>query len=317
MNQIAPAAILDAPPLWLSLGIKLSRRLPRGRHRSRMWLVRRAKRPFVAEIPVSSKGLKFKCDLQNNFSLCVFIDKLHSNPETQLISHLVKPGMTFVDAGSHWGYFGLLASEQVGSTGRVIAIEAHPAIFNDLETNVRLNSLENMIPVHTALAASDGPITLSGFDEESHCFETSFVTDQESTGRETAVKSFQVPGRKLDSLLDEHGVGVVDFLKMDIEGAEAICLPTMAKSLAEGRYKLILIEVHPQYSDRYDSDVAQCIAPIREANYEGWGVLEPPNTNQSPDHAGPLSQLLQPLDPENLGNWRHQLWLAPGVSLDS
>jgi FkbM family methyltransferase len=311
-----PMTTFSAPPRWLSVGNWISRRLPRGRHRMRMWLIRQTRQPFVAAIPASSSsnGLKFICDLRSNLSRFVFFEGVNSYNETLLVLQTVKPGMTFVDAGSHWGYFGLLAAERVGPSGRVIAIEAHPAIYEELAANVRLNGMTWLTSVHTALNASDGPVTLAGFDETSNCFETAFVTDEA-----TSANSFTVPGRKLDSLLDELGIGDVDFLKMDIEGAEALCLPTMAPALARHRYKRIMLELHPQYVDRYKIAGSTIIAPLVEAGYKGWGVLSIPYPGRDSDgfmKPLPFSQLLEDIDLKNGALTRNLFWLAPGITLE-
>src|SRR5437867_12024721 len=57
------------------------------------------------------------------------------------------PGMVFVDIGAHFGFFTLLASELVGETGRVIALEPMPQTFVHLMRNVRLNCSFKNVPM--------------------------------------------------------------------------------------------------------------------------------------------------------------------------
>ena len=56
-----------------------------------------------------------------------------------LIKMILRPGMTFVDAGANIGYFTLLASRIVGKTGRVFAIERDPANLSILLANIERN----------------------------------------------------------------------------------------------------------------------------------------------------------------------------------
>ena len=97
-------------------------------------------------------------------------------------------------------------------------------------------------------------------------------------------------------------------------------MPTMAPALARHRYKRVLIEVHPQYADRYQCDIATILAPLRDAGYRAWAVKElpdPENFAESLANPPSISELLDPIDLQKLEKTRHQLWLAPGVTLDS
>src|SRR5262245_44073637 len=55
-----------------------------------------------------------------------------------LVSRLGE-GAVFVDVGANHGYFTVLAAARVGSTGRVVAFEPNPVVFDQLRTHVRLN----------------------------------------------------------------------------------------------------------------------------------------------------------------------------------
>jgi len=69
------------------------------------------------------------------------------------IRSALKPGDVFVDVGANIGFFSLLASQIVGSEGRVVSIEPSPTIFAQLTANVALNRVGNIRLVNCA--ASD------------------------------------------------------------------------------------------------------------------------------------------------------------------
>ena len=56
---------------------------------------------------------------------------------TQIVSKYLKKGMTFLDVGSHVGYYSLLASELVGEKGGVYCFEPTPSTFELLFSNVK------------------------------------------------------------------------------------------------------------------------------------------------------------------------------------
>ncbi|MEZ4982586.1 MAG: hypothetical protein R2769_13585 [Saprospiraceae bacterium] len=55
----------------------------------------------------------------------------------KFLIHQLRPGDTFVDIGTHYGYFTLLALEIVGASGKVFSLEASPVNFSILEKNTR------------------------------------------------------------------------------------------------------------------------------------------------------------------------------------
>jgi hypothetical protein len=57
--------------------------------------------------------------------------------------------------------------------------------------------------------------------------------------------SRQVPTVAIDDWLAETDVDEIALTKIDVEGAEALVVRGMAKSLARGRHRAVLIELHP------------------------------------------------------------------------
>ena len=74
------------------------------------------------------------------------------------------PGDTLVDVGANTGYFALLGAALVGSTGRVVAVEACPRTHERLLANLALNPAHRPVvtAVHAAAAAAaaEGELTL-------------------------------------------------------------------------------------------------------------------------------------------------------------
>ena len=127
---------------------------------------------------------------------------------TAVFERHCRPGMTVVDVGANLGYFSLLASRLVGPAGRVVALEPNSENCRLLLSSLRLNGTSNveLLPV----AADEG----SGWAYYSTHVGSNggLVDDGDLLSRFGAV----VPTFRLDDLVD----GKVDFLKMDVEGAE-------------------------------------------------------------------------------------------------
>lgn len=300
------------PPLWMSASARVVRRLPMARYRTMNLLSRVKVPPFVAELPGSA--LRFECDLRNALAREVFFTGKYEPQETCLVNALVEPGHVFVDVGANWGYFSFLAAERVGRSGRVVAVEADPRIFEILKRNAALNELPQLTLVPVAAAAKDGTLTLSGYSEAQENWGISRVASAERRGEE---QLFEVKARALDCLLDELGVGAVDLLKMDIEGAEGFALEGMREGIARHRYRRVLLELHPRELAEHGLDARAVASVLVDAGYRGLKVDHSPGATRRAAYAPALrpSDVLTPLDPaEPLDAWPHVLWLAPGVA---
>jgi hypothetical protein len=130
--------------------------------------------------------------------------------------------------------------------------------------------------------------------------------------------TFTVTTCSVDDLLDEAGIATVDLLKMDIEGAEELALVGMKAGLARGRYRRILLEVHPGLLHRRGRTASDVFAHLRGAGYRGWEIAHGPEVTRRLSYAKKLSasDLLRPaLDDTREQNWPHLLWAAPGVEV--
>jgi FkbM family methyltransferase len=134
---------------------------------------------------------------------------------------------TVVDIGANMGLFTMWAAPQAPE-GRVLAIEPG-RVVDCLNYNVRANRLGNVTAVPVAVGNEGGQLELveyPGFNLVSHpsgigpalitrwLIFLRYFRVQAPTVRRTA------PCRSLGALMDEHGLGTVNFLKVDCEGAE-------------------------------------------------------------------------------------------------
>ena len=127
-------------------------------------------------------------------------------------------GDIIVDLGAGIGTGLDLMCRLVGASGRVYAVEADPLTFRCLERRRELNRLDNAVPIHAAVGAAHGEAVVS--QHGSHLVHRVVA---EGPGE-------AVPARTLDELVDTHGLTAVDFLKINVEGAERDVLEGMRAS---------------------------------------------------------------------------------------
>jgi len=124
-------------------------------------------------------------------------------------------GMTVLDVGGCWGEFAVYAAKCVGPTGRVLMLEPDPANIAKAQENFALNGS----PPHLQAIAA-------GLWKEPGTLRFAAGMGPESTvvgiGQATAAGNGQIEieVESLASVAKRYGIERIDFVKMDIEGAE-------------------------------------------------------------------------------------------------
>ncbi|MCC7048647.1 MAG: FkbM family methyltransferase [Alphaproteobacteria bacterium] len=159
--------------------------------------------------------------------------------ETAIMLRHLRPGMTMVDVGANIGHYAMVAALAVGSRGRVVAFEPDDENHAALAANLALNRLDNAKPERLALGAAPGRLTLH--------------RDQANRGGHSlAVANVLAPGGAQDvavTTLDAYAASRldsrrVDFIKIDVQGAEADVLAGAADVLARN-HPVVLLEFWP------------------------------------------------------------------------
>lgn len=156
--------------------------------------------------------------------------------ETRLIHRLVKPGDTVVDVGANIGYYTLQLARLVGPAGRVFAFEPEPRNFDLLRRNIWENGYNNVTLVHAAVLARQETrrLYLNHENRGDHRL-------QATVGRE----DIEVEGLSLDEFFSTFS-GRVDFVKIDVQGAEGEVFDGMQGLVAAGRVGRIITEFWPR-----------------------------------------------------------------------
>lgn len=171
-------------------------------------------------------------------SMAIYRYGLFEPELTRAFVHYLKPGQTFFDVGSHFGFFSLLAAHLVGPSGRVVAFEPTPSTFEMVSKNLAGRPNARVVNVaafreDTTLSFHDWGLELSGFNS----IYGGKMTEDER--RRANIKPITVQARALDSWVAETGIAP-DFLKIDTEGAEPDVLAGMDRILREKRPILTL-----------------------------------------------------------------------------
>ena len=135
---------------------------------------------------------------------------------TRYIESLLQPGDVFIDIGANIGYYSLLATKLVGSSGIVIAIEASPSIYQRLLDNIERNAAQ--VTAHNvAVLDHSGRIPIFRGPDD-HIGRTSAIPSH--SGRDRPVIEAEVEGRPLGLIVPPELIARARLIKIDVEGAE-------------------------------------------------------------------------------------------------
>jgi FkbM family methyltransferase len=203
--------------------------------------------------------------LGNDNSLCLYVCGSFEPNEFALLDRTLRPGMVFVDVGANDGYYTLFAARRIGAAGRVIAVEPSTRERINLKRNIARNGLVNVTVIPAALGAACGTadLQLAQGVHSGHNTLGRFANDgvkAESVERVTM--------RTLDEVADEIGLDRIDFMKIDVEGAEAAVI-LGARRVIEATRPLILLEISDKALRAQGSDARALIDALRrDLGYE-------------------------------------------------
>jgi FkbM family methyltransferase len=153
---------------------------------------------------------------------------------------------TIVDVGAHIGMASLLFARRY-PIAKIIAVEPEPANFAALVRNV--SHYKNIVPIQAALWKEDGEVRLG--KSTAHP-KGAFAIAEDGDQRVRAIT--------METLMKENGLSTIDFLKVDIEGAEK---EVFQNSTWIKNVRVIAIELHDRVRPGCWSTVQSAAADFR------------------------------------------------------
>jgi FkbM family methyltransferase len=169
----------------------------------------------------------------------LFTPQMFDTMERRVLAEAVKRrqgAFTFVDIGANVGLYSLYLST-CGDV-RTLAVEPQPGILERLRFHLAANPSARVDVKPIALSDREGEATLVLNESDSG---GTHIDKQD--GRRDAGERISVPCRPLLAVLGEAGIGTIDALKIDVEGAEDIVLAPFLRDAPQSLLpRLILIE---------------------------------------------------------------------------
>lgn len=218
-------------------------------------------------------------------SLMLSLGEEYEPLATAVVKKLVKKGDTILDIGANIGYYTLLFAKLAGENGRVFAFEPEPENFSILKKNIEANGYQNVVLVQKAVFDKNEKIKLYLRDDNRGDHRIYDSGD----GRQT----IEITSVRLDDYFKNHN-GKIDFIKMDIQGAEGAALSGMRNLLKENN-PIMLTEFWPFGIQRFGMEAQGYLNMLQNCGFESYFL----NDDKKKIEKITNSELFEKYTPEN------------------
>ncbi|MFM9368924.1 FkbM family methyltransferase [Streptomyces sp. Da 82-17] len=235
--------------------------------RGRAWAAEHWLNPYLKEHPrrrvvESGFGTRFAVDTRDLIQRYLYLFGVWEPHMTGWLQSRLRPGDVFVDVGANIGAFSVLGSRLVGSSGRVVAIEASPAFHRRVLQHAELNDCRNIRAVNTAV--SDEHKTLTFVLASSQNMGANSIVPYEGV----AESAFEIEAVPLAEVLEPDEVARARVIKIDVEGAEGSVIRGLAPLLGKLREDVeIAVEVTPDRMEQLGDHVEELLEVMREHGF--------------------------------------------------
>ncbi|PCH95928.1 MAG: hypothetical protein COB85_04135 [Bacteroidetes bacterium] len=176
--------------------------------------------------PKSDKGVDSEIYLYGTYELGT----------AHIIAAVLNKGDSFIDVGANIGFFSLMASQLVSSSGKVYSFEPFPESLELLNANIKLNNVENISVYDFALGAKSS--------------EKRIYPEPENRGGSSFIKNKfnQVQGselvkiKPLNDLAEIAHDTLIKAIKIDVEGWELEVLRGCSALLKSENPPVLIVE---------------------------------------------------------------------------
>ncbi len=218
------------------------------------------------------KGLKFQfvpkgyiTKLLYKQQLLVRFRKSFEYSTLTWIRSQLKPDSIVLDIGANIGLHSLIMAERLSTTGKVYAFEPIRNTYEILCNNIKINGLEDkIIPENIGFSDKNEtlyfaiPATTTVKENEMDAFYA--IDKQQKKGHISA----QVV--TLDSWFVEQNISKVDFIKIDVEGAELLCFQG-AHQFFMTQKPIIIMECQESHLQKFEHSIFKTLEFLAQYGY--------------------------------------------------
>lgn len=193
-------------------------------------------------VPMNEEGLVCFVNSKDLIGWKILFFGSYEQETNAILKKYVRDTDIVVEAGANIGSESVLLS-RYAAHGHVYCFEPNPYSFERLEINIRINELKNVSAFETALGEKDDSIRFHIYPKS---FYNSGMSSKYMDTQDT--REITVKQSTLDTFVQDQDLERVDFIKMDIQGAEMDLILGAAETIRKFRPKIFTEACEP-YND--------------------------------------------------------------------
>lgn len=238
----------------------------KGKYRLYEYFLRRVKNPPANLVVKTKDGRFLNCKLANKMFDTVFFLGEYEFAISEIVSKIIEKDFICVDAGANYGWYATLFAK-LGAK-EVHAFEPVPPTFADLRANYELaGKPENLAINNVALGDEEKMIKLHIFENTPNGHASISAQGKEK------FETYEAKMIKLDHYLRENKVERVDFIKVDVEGAELAFLRGAESVFKQAQPPILMMEMALETSKHFGYKPQDLIDFIKmRAEYDFFAI---------------------------------------------
>lgn len=183
--------------------------------------------------------LTMRLDVSKAMGASFYWTGFHEFNEWRYLQSFLKPEMTLFDVGANQGEYSLFSAKRL-TNGKVYAFEPVSVYYHQLSTNKILNKFTNLETYSFGLSDQEGALPVYMEEVDSATQNEGLASLFKGGARTRLVETIEL--RILDRVVDQLKLHRLDFIKIDVEGAELNVLQGAKETIM--RYRpTIMVEI--------------------------------------------------------------------------
>lgn len=188
--------------------------------------------------------------------------------ETDLILRLTNQNDIIFDVGANFGWYSVVFGKNIGPGGSVHAFEPLLSVIEDLKNNIKLNNLQNIVVNFFGLSNTNTRSKIY----VPKIYGTAFASLRRLNYDQNC-DEITIFLKTLDDYCQNRKINKIDFIKIDVEGAEALVLNGGKNIFAGPDKPLMLIEINDLVKN-FGFSRSDVVGLIRDFGYEVYEIYK-------------------------------------------
>ena len=208
-------------------------------------------------------GIRWDLHIRDIVQRSVYFLGVYEIHETRWLLAQIRPGWVACDIGSNFGYYSHLIARNAGPEAVIHAFEPNPGSYATLCRIRDLNGFTAIRPHAVAVAAARGTLDLEIPPDGNEGIGRLLPPGATAAAHRRTTRVEALP---LDEFAARENLRRLDFVKIDVEGAEPGVFDGGRETLRRLRPR-ILVEINPEALEGMGSSAGDLLARIRDLGY--------------------------------------------------